>query len=65
MKSNIAQSQETFAQRSAKKELFAELGKHKLYDKIGVYKATNAMPNKWSRLTLNSKNNIILVPCPE
>ena len=41
------------------------LKKYKLYDKIGVYKATNALPNKWSRLTLNSNNNIVPVPCPE
>ena len=41
------------------------LKKHNLYDKIGVYKASNSIPSKWGRITLNSTNKVVIVPCPE
>jgi hypothetical protein len=39
------------------------LKKHGLYDKVGVYKTTSTDPIKWSRLTLDLNDHLVLVPC--
>ena len=57
MKSNIAQSQETFAQRSAKKELFAELGVDEIGENLLNEYAEYGAPD-----SSGAKHNLLALP---